>query len=153
VYCAPANRFVADFIGETNWIEAEVSAPSDSALRLRTAFGSFSAPPHANLAEGEPIWLGFRPEAVRIGPHTLNALQTTVVHVSYVGEIEQYVLALSPASSIKAIEQNPMQIRKPDTPLQVHIPPNNLIVMPRQIATDTTAQRRSASALPPDGLI
>src|SRR2546427_2561011 len=39
VYRAPANRFVADFIGETNWLAAEVLGCADGGVRLKTDFG------------------------------------------------------------------------------------------------------------------
>src|SRR6059058_5957216 len=35
LYRAPANRFVADFIGETNWLPAEVLGQSDGTLRVK----------------------------------------------------------------------------------------------------------------------
>src|SRR4030095_7946532 len=43
VYRAPANRFVADFIGETNWLPAEVIGPSESGLLLQSELGVFKA--------------------------------------------------------------------------------------------------------------
>src|SRR5438477_642944 len=90
VYRAPANRFVADFMGETNWLAAEVLGQSGDAMRLKTELGEFRAPAEAFFAVGRKVWLGFRPEAVetRSGPD--NALETTISHVSYLGEIEQY---------------------------------------------------------------
>src|SRR5947199_9596174 len=36
VYRSPANRFVADFIGETNWLAAEVQGRFDGGRRLKT---------------------------------------------------------------------------------------------------------------------
>src|SRR5438094_8400224 len=39
VYRAPVNRFVADFIGETNWLAAEVQGQFDGGMRLKTDFG------------------------------------------------------------------------------------------------------------------
>src|SRR5439155_7681312 len=49
VYRAPANRFVADFMGETNWLAAEVLGQSDGAMRLKTDYGEFDALPGATL--------------------------------------------------------------------------------------------------------
>src|SRR3989475_2430393 len=39
VYRGPVNRFVADFIGETNWLAAEVLGCADGGVRLKTDFG------------------------------------------------------------------------------------------------------------------
>ncbi len=133
VYCAPASRFVADFIGEANWIEAHVVVASHAGLELRADCGLFTASPRKGILPGQPVWLGFRPEAVRFGAQSSNMLETVVARTHYLGEIEQYLLGLPNGCTIKALEQNPMQTRAPGTPLTVHIHPDNLFVMPRQI--------------------
>ncbi len=138
VYCAPSNRFVADFIGEANWLEAEIVGASSGVLELRTDFGLFTAPQGPGLQTGQPVWMGFRPEAVQFGPHPINALQTVLAQANYWGEIEQYVLELSSTTTIKAFEQNPMTVRSVGSPLPVHIRPANLFVMPRGIRPPTS---------------
>src|SRR2546423_15336184 len=57
VYRAPANRFVADFIGETNWPAAEVQGQFDGGMRLKTEFGEFRALANANLTIGQKVWM------------------------------------------------------------------------------------------------
>ena len=130
VYRAPANRFVADFIGETNWLEAVVLGQAQDGMRLKTGFGEFLAPADPSLAAGQAVWLGFRPEAVRMAAGADNSLSASVAQVSYLGEIEQYQLSLLPSTVIKAIEQNPAEIRRVGDRLVVHIQPRNLFVLP-----------------------
>src|SRR6266849_2779031 len=67
IYRSPANRFVADFIGETNWLPAEVQRRSDDEVIVKTDFGEFHAPPDAKLSVKQKVWMGFRPEAVEMG--------------------------------------------------------------------------------------
>ena len=129
VYRSPANRFVADFIGETNWLNGEVLDSNGAEISVETQFGRFNAR-SAKLAPGRKVLLGFRPEAVEIGDHQTNALPTTIDHVSYLGDVEQYELRLSPEVTIKSFEQNPLEIRRQGEPLRVHIRPQNLIVLP-----------------------
>src|SRR6266480_3689429 len=62
IYRSPANRFVADFIGETNWLPAEVQRRSDDEVIVKTDFGEFHAPPDAKLSVQQKVWMGFRPE-------------------------------------------------------------------------------------------
>ncbi len=131
VYRSPVNRFVADFIGETNWLEAEVPAPSSSGLLLRTEFGEFHTSVPLRWPPGKRVWLGFRPEAVQIGAGPVNRLKTRISHVSYLGEIEQYHLELSPRVTLKVFEQNPLEIRQVGESLTVHIRPQDLLVLPR----------------------
>ncbi len=131
VYRTPANRFVADFIGETNWLAAKVSEAGPQRMQLRTDFGVFEAPAGGNLKSGEEVWLGFRPEAVRIGPAPVNTLDTRIASVTYLGEIEQYLLELDGGAKVKAFEQNPAEIRQQGTTLAVHVRPEDLLVLPR----------------------
>ncbi len=129
IYRSPANRFVADFIGETNWLPAEVQRRTDDEVIVKTDFGEFHAPPDAKLSAKQKVWMGFRPEAVEMGAERHNSLATTIAHVSYLGEIEQYELRLSPSATIKAVEQNPQQIRRVGQPLAVHVSPHNLLLI------------------------
>jgi len=129
LYRSPGNRFVADFIGETNWFSAQVQESGEAELLLRTSFGELRAPARPGLAKDEKVWIGFRPEAVQIGPAPINSLKTTIVHVSYLGEIEQYGLEISPGNRFKAFEQNPLEIRRIGTGLIVHVRPQDLMVL------------------------
>ena len=129
VYRAPANQFVADFIGETNWLPGEVMSESAAELLVRTEAGLFRTAPRPGATPGRNVWLGFRPEAVQIGAKEFNAFSTTIRHVSYLGEIEQYGLEMASGKVIKAFEQNPLEIRQSGATLSVHVRPQDLLVM------------------------
>lgn len=131
VYRSPSNRFVADFIGETNWVEAEVKSAGANGLLLQTGFGAITTMTAASHATGDKVWLGFRPEAVQIGANGTNSFQATITHVSYLGEVEQYGLEILSGRSIKAFEQNPAEIRRAGTSLTVHVRPQDCLVLPR----------------------
>ena len=130
VYRTPANRFVADFIGETNWLSARVTRRAPDELTLQTDAGTFQAAGEFKDAGAEKVWLGFRPEAVEIGTDALNSFPTRIAHVSYLGEIEQYRLELPSGAVIKAFEQNPREIRQVGDALPIHIRPHNFLVLP-----------------------
>ena len=55
---------------------------------------------------------------------------TRIDHVSYLGEIEQYVLEYAPGRSLKAFEQNPLDIRRVGESLTVHVLPQDLLLLP-----------------------
>jgi ABC-type Fe3+/spermidine/putrescine transport system ATPase subunit len=122
---------VADFIGETNWLPAEILEQGQGRVRLQTDFASFETECKAAMKAGETVWLGFRPEAVCIGPALVNSLTARIASITYLGEIEQYLLELEGNLKIKAFEQNPTQIRRVGTMLQVHIRPEDLLLLPR----------------------
>jgi iron(III) transport system ATP-binding protein len=132
VYRAPANRFVAEFIGECNWLPGQVAASGERTLSVTTEAGAFIAPAWPECRGGQPVWLGIRPEAVLIGTSDANTLTTSVVAVTYLGEIEQYVLQLPGGARIKAFEQNPVEVRRPGASLTVHVRPESVFVLPRE---------------------
>jgi len=130
VYRSPANRFVADFIGETNWLPATVEDNLTDGVLLRTEVGTLTAVAKHSFKTGEKVWLGFRPEAVQIGSNGSNGFKATIAQVSYLGEIEQYGLQIAPGKAIKAFEQNPLEVRKPGAVLPVHVRPQDCLVLP-----------------------
>jgi iron(III) transport system ATP-binding protein len=131
VYRNPSNRFVADFIGETNWFPAEVMRAGGGEAILRTTFGEFRAACSTPRIPGEKVLLGFRPEAVEIGSAAMNTIPTTIRHVSYLGEIEQYGLEAAPDVLIKAFEQNPREIRMAGAALTINVRPANALIIDR----------------------
>src|SRR5436190_8268784 len=90
IYRSPANRFVADFIGETNWYQAEVRSVSPEAATVATPWATFQVSPAPALPIGTRVWLGFRPESVRFGSSSssCNQLEVTVSQTTYLGDVE-----------------------------------------------------------------
>ena len=72
LYDAPVNRYVADFVGESNFFSGAVAGlePGGAAVRLEDG-GVIEAPFSARgerLAAGAPATVALRPEAVRLWP-------------------------------------------------------------------------------------
>jgi spermidine/putrescine transport system ATP-binding protein len=68
IYSFPRNRFVADFIGNCNLLEASVLERRDGLLRLDAAgLGEILAPATEAVQAGDQGVLALRPEQVRIG--------------------------------------------------------------------------------------
>ncbi|MBL9128645.1 MAG: ABC transporter ATP-binding protein, partial [Verrucomicrobiales bacterium] len=120
LYRSPANRFVAEFIGEMNWLPGTVESVDDEAVHLRTPVGRWTARrardaqggAEALTTPGRSVHVGFRPEAVRFAAEGVaNVCTTTIDQVTYLGETEQYLLRVAEGLSIKAIEPNPEAIR------------------------------------------
>jgi iron(III) transport system ATP-binding protein len=127
VYRRPANKFVADFIGETNWIDGTVESISDQGMAVRTAFGTVTEMTRDGFLIGQKVSVGIRPEAVRIGDAPVNAFDARIDSVTYLGEIEQYRLDLG-GVSLKAFEQNPLEIRRVGAAVRVHVRPEDVLV-------------------------
>ena len=69
IYSRPANRFVADFLGETNFIPGEVAGTEGANIILDTPFGKLvsSAFPD-DLPQGGAVTCSIRPEALKLLP-------------------------------------------------------------------------------------
>ncbi len=132
VYRQPATRFVADFMGETNWFEATVDAVTADGVSLRTPWGPWQAQPAPSLKTGQAVCVGFRPESVRLGPSGANTLPATLEQVNYLGEIEQYALKATNGWPFKAFEQNPLEARRPGMQVHAGISVENLLVFPQE---------------------
>ncbi len=128
VYREPANRFVADFIGETNWIDGEVVGSDADALTLKAASGTLTASARAGFSAGQKVAIGIRPEAIRLGPAPVNNLSAEIEQVTYLGEIEQYRLKLPGGITVKAFEQNPVAIRCVGERIDIHVRPADILV-------------------------
>jgi iron(III) transport system ATP-binding protein len=89
----PRTRFVAEFIGKTNLIDAIADGPASVArgrLRLRVAGDG--------LTPGSAAVVSIRPHQIALGPSTApagaNVLAGTVVRASYLGETVDYQVRL-----------------------------------------------------------
>ncbi len=89
LYEKPANRFVAEFLGQPkmNFIMASVTAGGDSGVTLTLPDGAHSLelPIAAKLEHGMTVELGFRPDAVRLCEPSAGDLAARVEVVEQLG--------------------------------------------------------------------
>ena len=108
LYDAPANRFVAGFVGEANFFPAEDVAQSADGLAITTAQQVILAPPQKH----QPGCLCMvRPEKITVLPDGAsaegsNALPATVREIVFMGEMTRYALETSGGLTIVAKQQN-----------------------------------------------
>ncbi|MEQ1859661.1 MAG: ABC transporter ATP-binding protein [Chthoniobacteraceae bacterium] len=106
VYRHPHSRFVADFMGETNFVEGRTLGGD----RVETALGVFEGRTTGGWqpAAGEPCVLSIRPEALRLGTTAPdeNSITGRLHDRVYLGEMAQYQFAAG-AHTLKIYELNP----------------------------------------------
>jgi iron(III) transport system ATP-binding protein len=95
VYERPRDRFVADFVGNTNFVRAHVQGRGDGEGRYR--FGSEIGPLAGTslnpLAEGDDVVLSVRPEDVHVSanrPDTENVCEGEVAAKIFLGEYLEF---------------------------------------------------------------
>jgi len=131
VYRRPANRFVADFIGEANMIEGVLAEAADGQGLLRTELGELRAVLGPGAPEtGSRAVCMVRPECLRLERGEQNGFRASVESSFYLGEIEQFVLTAA-GIELKAFEANPGD-QSPHTGQQVdvHFAPGDAVILP-----------------------
>jgi putative spermidine/putrescine transport system ATP-binding protein len=118
LYDRPANRFVAGFIGESNFLDGEVIAASGRDVAVRVAGSTVTAVSDAPPPVGARVTLAVRPEKIgfRDGaaptPQArLNALEARVRDVTFVGEMHRYALEIAPGVMLVMKQQHRFHVR------------------------------------------
>jgi iron(III) transport system ATP-binding protein len=96
IYAHPGNRFVADFIGRANFLEATVAkidSPNTATLDVYGTQCSVSADT-GKLREGTTVVTVVRPESVALEPKTEGMLSGTVQESVYLGSEIVYEVKL-----------------------------------------------------------
>lgn len=106
IYDHPANRFVADFIGETTLIAAVISG-IDYAADVATT-ETPSGPIKVNLngrrspPQGQSCCISIRPEKVRVGEGADNNFEAVIETVTFRGSVVEYGLRLTQGQALRA---------------------------------------------------
>ncbi len=111
IYGFPQNRFVADFIGNTNLLPVRIAGADSDRLRLEAAgLGTIVAPPRDGAQAGQTGWFSVRPEQVRMGVDLESSLQNryagSVRSFIYVGNVTTYTVELADGTLIEALLSN-----------------------------------------------
>jgi len=96
IYAHPANRFVADFIGKANFLEATIAAIDSPTSTILDMYGTklkVSADAE-NLAEGMKVVVVVRPESVALEPRTEGGLRGVIQESVYLGSEVVYEVQL-----------------------------------------------------------
>lgn len=134
VYRRPRSRIVADFIGETNFVEGVLLGFENGFAQVETSAGRFQgvlADPEWKPAVGEKVTLSIRPEAFSI--HTsgqlVNSAKGRIGELIYLGEVAQYQFNAA-EHSLKIFELNPhLEARPKDVDLYATVAPNDVVVI------------------------
>ena len=116
MYERPANKFVAEFIGESNFIEAGVEKIDDTSIHVMTGGQlKIKAEPNHEVSMGQDVFFTLRPERILFqneAEHLDNAFHGIVEEVVYVGEISKYMIRLNESDLIILKQQNRLGVRK-----------------------------------------
>jgi spermidine/putrescine transport system ATP-binding protein len=108
IYEKPNNRFVADFIGETNLIEVTIEGSENGMCACRLPGGTvLRAEPAGAFAVGHTGHVSIRPERISVTrANGSGAPEGTVEHIVYLGTDTQHRIRLDDGTHITARTQN-----------------------------------------------
>ena len=112
IYDHPAERFVASFIGETNFIEGKLKSVEKSQASVELPSGktintAIVAEQGGTRQKGDTVTIVIRPEHVRLGkPGAKSSLTGNVTNIVYIGTDTHYHLELQDGTPFIARVQN-----------------------------------------------
>ncbi len=116
IYEFPETRFVADFIGSANIIEARVSEGGTDHANLTSDLGDIHIDQGQSLAVGAQVHVGLRPEKINLsktapaeaGP---NQVAGKIDDIGYLGEYSIYKVRLDSGRIVEVTAQNVVRPR------------------------------------------
>ncbi|WP_445479012.1 ABC transporter ATP-binding protein [Lysinibacillus irui] len=131
IYNRPVDRFVANFIGETNLIEGTIQAINDEDIKVKTDRGHIftgrkqqSSPTLTHMI-GDKVFISIRPESIHLGVGD-NTLTGKITFVEFTGISVNYIVDFT-AFSLKVMIINSYdQIKKLGEDITINIAHDSL---------------------------
>lgn len=133
IYEKPANRFVAEFIGTSNFFSGTTAGRVDGRLAVRTEHGTVLVDAATPNGDGQQVLLAVRPEAIDIATGSAtggrpNEWTGEVVTRSYLGDSVDHIIRVGSAElRVRSRSSTSIQAHAEVT---VHIDPANLTLIP-----------------------
>jgi len=139
IYERPRTRFVAGFIGQSNFFEGRVAAPGSATGTALLATGEglrLLADNPLGLAAGEPAVLAVKDQRLRLHAEApagaANVLAATVESVAYLGTAIQYVCRSNELRMIALIGNDSRhEPIRPGTTLWIDWSPGDAVLLPQ----------------------
>ena len=116
LYEAPRSRWVAEFVGDVNLFDGEVSSREHNRLLVSTRDGTLSVVEPRDPVTRTKVSVAIRPEKVKLsrrGPasdadnaHAINRLEGVVTDVSYLGGLTVYKIKLDSGAIVRSSMAN-----------------------------------------------
>jgi iron(III) transport system ATP-binding protein len=133
IYERPRGRFVAEFIGSSNFLEATVLGADNrpGLWRVRASFGDLLAQSETQLAPGASVTLSVRPENVELSevedPSALNAFTGIVSSKVFQGDFADFQIRVG---DVTLLARTHPSLRTPTgDPIHLTIAPEKCIVL------------------------
>ncbi len=127
LYDAPQSRFLADFIGDANLVDGELTMNGAEAI---FAANGVAAPVRADGRSTGPATLALRPQRMRLVDAGQGVLPGVCKRVSYLGSRIEYVVATA-WGELLVFDPDARMPRLRDAAVSIAFDPDAVIVLPR----------------------
>jgi spermidine/putrescine transport system ATP-binding protein len=111
IYERPASKYVADFIGETNFVDGVVKTQNGSLVEVELpGTATVCVESSRTFTSGQPVSVAVRPEKLRLNSELTNGnnLRGRVEDVIYIGTDTHYGVRFAGGQKVRVREQNVM---------------------------------------------
>jgi len=132
IYSRPGSRFVADFVGTTNFLESNAAEPcaKDGHYRLTTPCGELVVQSAQPLGRGESVTVALRPENIHIAssrPDHVNVWQGIVDTRVFLGDFQD--LQIKVGAAILQARAHPSLDLDSGSSVFLHVEPNQCTII------------------------
>ncbi|MBX3382668.1 MAG: ABC transporter ATP-binding protein [Phycisphaeraceae bacterium] len=134
LYRHPESRFVASFLGESNFLRGTFLAERSGLASVRTGVGELAAkfPSGVTYQQGQPVEVCFRPESVDLAAGTVeNTIAVEVVESIFLGEVCEETLRCADGSLVKRTTLGHKGRATAGDRLSVYINPQDMTLLVR----------------------
>jgi iron(III) transport system ATP-binding protein len=129
LYQKPRNKFVADFIGNTNLISATITGRNGNRIELNSAAGPMVAIGDGDLPK--TVTVSIRPEQMQVArgdapANGRNRLSGKILQTTFLGEASEHVLLVN-ETRLRVINTPP--IFDPPQQMRVEFDPEDVVVL------------------------
>ncbi|GAA3156312.1 ABC transporter ATP-binding protein [Blastococcus jejuensis] len=132
IYETPANKFVAEFIGTSNFIPGTVRAREGAHASVETVNGALYLESAIDLPVGSEAVVSIRPEAVQLSresrPDAANEWHGTVMARAFLGDAVDHVVAVGKHEMRARV--NPSVSIEPGTQVYLQLDPAKISLVP-----------------------
>lgn len=124
IYERPRSRFVADFIGLSDFLPARVQSCSDHETRVSALGVSFRVPPTAGVTRDQSLLLHIRPYDIHFVDESVqeNVLPGIIKQATYLGNIVDYRVEVAQGTTLRVQASTERRYAIGDR-VRLHFPP------------------------------
>src|SRR6266540_1884797 len=133
IYTRPANRFVAEFIGVSNFVQGTTASVSKGCLCVETSEGALWSSDGTSLPAGTDVLLSIRPESLEVStdpstPAAHNEWRGSVLTRAFLGDSTDHVVGVGKYKL--RVRSNPTVSIEPGREVYLRVAPDSVVIVP-----------------------